>query len=132
MMERNTLTTFGQLRIGDRFYATGDKSKTAYEVTGPKKYNHIMNGKKSWMYDKDVKEDRLVMFLRHTVPIHGEQCMVEDLKRNHIFYLPDDIITEYRVKEQITGETIAYKLDYTDAQFIKHGTPVIFVRVYER
>lgn len=69
-MERNTATTLGQLKEGDRFRFPSSKSG-AWQVTGVFKnqvlYNEIdATGKQTFMYDKVGAASRQVVFLRHT------------------------------------------------------------------
>lgn len=59
-MERNSLTTFRELQIGDRFYKLSDKKKKVWEV--------YMEGKA--MGDQDVygvafKPETEIIFLRN-------------------------------------------------------------------
>lgn len=72
-MEAKTQTIIGELQIGDRFYFVTDKQRIVYQVTGCKfisirHYNIVaVNGIRLWAFDKDAKEEREVVFLRHTV-----------------------------------------------------------------
>lgn len=69
-MERNTLTTAGELSKGDRFYFPTDKKKTVYQITEAfesfSMYNRInAYGYKMLQFDIRAAQDKQVIFLRH-------------------------------------------------------------------
>ncbi len=133
-MKRNTATNFGELRQGDRFYFAGDSKKIAYQVTDEKffkksSYNLISDqGISAWPYDKEAPNDKGVVFLRHTIPQLGEECVLKDLSDGDVFHLPDNIIDEFRLDKKpgawvVTG----INTDNTPGD-ISAETLVVFVR----
>lgn len=97
-MQRNTVTTLGELRIGDRFHFL--KRVDVWEITGKtRSHNSInlpgLNGVFINKYDDLKKSSTPVVFMRHTIPEPGEECIFSDLKYGDIFHLPDNVINEY-------------------------------------
>ncbi|SEW02147.1 hypothetical protein SAMN05428988_1333 [Chitinophaga sp. YR573] len=98
-MERNTVTTLGALRNGDRFHFP--KRVDIWEVTGSTR-NHTsinlpgLNGVFTNKYDDLKKSSTSVVFMRHTQPLQGEQCLYKDLKPGDIFHMTNNIIDEFR------------------------------------
>jgi hypothetical protein len=106
-MERNTITTLGQLREGDRF--TYPRRVDVWQVTGFLDSQCLINqfspgGTKIHPYDSLKKKNTMVKFLRHTKPEPGEQCLLKDLKIGDVFYTGDDVITEYTVQGEAAGK----------------------------
>ena len=69
-MERNTSTTLGELKKGDRFYVASDKKKTVFEVMEEKENARLYNrinayGYKMERYDTKGMNEKSVIFLRH-------------------------------------------------------------------
>ncbi|HVZ95420.1 MAG TPA: hypothetical protein VG847_00990 [Chitinophagaceae bacterium] len=89
-MERNTLTTMSQLKIGDRFFKANDKHKNVFEKidhlvlrTYFQTYTHwaisasvldvfILNENTIARHARAFKSDTPVIFLRHK-PVESEQ-----------------------------------------------------------
>jgi hypothetical protein len=70
-MERNTLTSMGQLKIGDRFYLKSDRKKTVWEkvesevkVTNYQTYKHFAQ-LPGMNYPQPMNRNTVVIFLRH-------------------------------------------------------------------
>lgn len=132
-MKRNTTTTMGELRHGDRFYFAGDSKKAAYQVTDEKlfkksSYNIISDGKSAWPYEKEAPHDKGVVFLRHTIPQLGEECVLKDLSDGDVFHLPDNIIDEFRLeKKPGAWVVIGINTDNTPGD-ITAETPVVLVK----
>lgn len=131
-MQRNTITTLGELRVGDRFSFV--KKNEVWQVTAIKKNTTCFNkfdGKARLLkFDEEKRSTVQVFFLRHTIPVPGEECMIEDLK-------PGDIFTtfagdaEWCVREQFTDsvkETKVVRPGTFVFSFIKHGLKVHYVR----
>lgn len=102
-MKRNTLTTLGELRVGDRF-RPGKKRVDVWEVTSKtKNYTCInqpgLNGVLIHKYDEQKSNKQQVIFMRHTKPEPGEECLLRDLKPGNVFHLLSDIISEYMLIE---------------------------------
>lgn len=96
-MQHNTITELGILRPGDRFRFV--KSYEVWQVIKHTRSHTLINlplGKKM-MHKCDAmkKSSTVVTFLRHTIPLPGEQCFVEDLKSGDVFYVKGDAIKEY-------------------------------------
>ncbi len=100
-MEPKTITRLKELCIGDSFVymkrvdpwrvmALADKS-------GRVAVNQInaADRKPIWKHDELKKGHTKVTFLRHTKPVPGQECLVDDLKEGDVFFLPDDIIHEW-------------------------------------
>jgi hypothetical protein len=101
-MERKTMTTLGELRIGDSF--TFLKRADVWNVTaradkkGKVAINQLDDNKKPLLkYDELKKASTEVLFLRHTIPVPGEECFICDLNEGDIFYKPDDIIHDFEM-----------------------------------
>lgn len=128
-MDRNTLTTLGQLRIGDRFHYPKrvdvwqviHKTSTQVSVNLPGLGESFVH-----KYPELKRGTTPVIFMRHTKPLPGERCLFQDLKHGDVFGLPDDVIKEYVVeKDEVTALNT---LDMSKVRGI-HGTdPVIFLR----
>jgi hypothetical protein len=70
-MERNTLTTFQELKLHDRFYLKNDKNKIVYEIVsvdGNVKCYNCLNvfGKKVLPHDILCRPQHEVVFLRNS------------------------------------------------------------------
>ena len=70
-MNRNTPTTIGQLKIGDRFHKAGDKKKEVWQkvehkvkVTDYQTYGHFAK-KDNEKFATPFKKETQVIFLRH-------------------------------------------------------------------
>jgi hypothetical protein len=101
-MRPKTITTLKELRIGDSFVFTRGDRKTPWRVTARADKSHrvsinMWDDRGTWMhpYDDLKKGDTKVMFLRHTIPVVGEECFIEDLKEGDVFCRPEDIVHEY-------------------------------------
>jgi|GEM_PF-4911285 len=138
-MQRNTATTLGNLRIGDRFSFPGKLE--VWQVVAPIGKGKVAinqfndQGERVHPYDDIKKESTPVRFLRHTVLEFGEDGLIEQLKPGDVFTIGTDIIKEYVVLEQFKyqatpkGECKAVKLDGSkDFVFIPHGTEISFLR----
>jgi hypothetical protein len=137
-MQRKTITTADQLREGDRF-TFGPKRLDVWQVMS-KTGKHIEcnqplpNGTPALKYNDKISGRKSVMFLRHTKPMPGEECFIEDLEPGDIFYKHDDIITEYVAKGKMFsmpgmfGLNKVTDLDSTDTQMTHGLTSVVFVR----
>lgn len=104
-MERRTMTTLGELRIGDRFVYP--KRGDAWHVTtkADRKGRVAVNqdkadGSLAHKYDDLKKATTPVLFLRHGKPLEGEECFISDLNAGDIFHQLDDIIHDYEMKEK--------------------------------
>jgi hypothetical protein len=104
-MQHRTLTTLSSLRVGDIFKLPGKDEKYIVRQQG-KTHTHVniplpmgpgMGYTGYNKYDDLVKCNKQVVFLRHTVPVAGETCLLSDLKEGDVFHTPDDIISEYIV-----------------------------------
>lgn len=100
IMERNTITPLGQLRIGDR-YCYNNRIDVwqvmRHTPKGKVAVNQIAFGKPIHKFDEVKAGNILVRFMRHTQPLPGEKCIVEDLQPGDVFFMPEDIITEYTI-----------------------------------
>ena len=127
-MERNTQTTLGQLRDGDRFYFSSDHKKVSWEVKEKAGATQVLinNPNRPTRFPIPKNKNLAVVFLRHTVPVPGDECQVEELSPGAMFYFPDDVITEYIVSDR-EGSFIRC-LGPTGSQPFPPNTPVILVR----
>jgi hypothetical protein len=103
-MQRNTKTVLEFLRIGDRFYKNGDNKKRIMEV-------HTKQPFKTIVIDPNMIEqyrlkmallkrnDIAVVFIRHTKPLPGDECFIEDLVEGDIFRKPSfgHLVDEYKL-----------------------------------
>ena len=101
-MQRNTITTLGQLRVGDRF--TFLKRVDVWHVTGQLTSKATINqmmpdGRLIHKYDDMKAAKTPVKFLKHTEPVPGEECQVQDLKPGDVFYHPFDVVSEWIVEK---------------------------------
>jgi len=130
-MRRNTITTLGNLRTGDRFCLPGKtnvwqvvngfgKSKTAF--------NEFVQGKRVKKFD-EIKSNRLqVKFLRHTVFDFGDDCLIEELQPGDVFTgLDDNMVDRYLVEAQWAQFTMCSPAAGGDSFCTDHGTPVSFL-----
>lgn len=138
-MERNTMTTVDKLRIGDRFYRASDKNKTMWtKVEAPVKktffqtYRHHAR-KDGDKYAIDVRSDLQVVFMRHTIPLPGEEWLLNELRVGDVFFMPNDIITEYKVLQLRTPkhDTVIVPLNGELQPFEHCDIAVTFIRKEE-
>lgn len=131
-MHRNTITTLAQLRNGDRFTLVGKEE--VWQKTGAYgsnvTYNKFTDGGKAVLkYDEKKHGKTSVRFVRHTAPLPGEDCFVQDLKKGDVFFMNDNVVIEYRVTNIFyDGRTVkAYSTKEIDLSF---GTRVVCVSKY--
>lgn len=98
-MNRKTITQLVELREGDRFVF---KNRADVWEIMKKEGNHIevnqmLNGIPVYKYNFKKPGHASVMFLRHTKPLPGEACFIEDLNEGDVFCKPEDVVTEYEV-----------------------------------
>lgn len=132
-MKRNSLATVGELQLGDRFYKKADKKKKIWEL------------RKVWLnqmecidpgiapghqerHSKKFKNSTEVVFIRHTIPIPGEEIFIENLQVGDVFFRPEDVVNEYVVQE--IGHDFYKVRKCSEAAPIMAGrlSTVIFVR----
>lgn len=99
-MQPKTQTTLNQLRIGDAFTyigMLGQVRKEPWRVTarqdkkGKVAVNQIATDRSFvYKYDELKKGTTKVMFLRHTQPLPGEECLLYDLQPGDQFKIPDN------------------------------------------
>lgn len=109
-MQSKTITTLDQLRIGDSFVYL--KRQDPWRVTARADKNgkvavnqfNCQSGvdPKNQLYRHDnlVKGSRQVMFLRHTIPVPGEECLICDLEPGDVFQIPGDTVHDYEIVHQ--------------------------------
>jgi hypothetical protein len=135
-MQRNTSTVFGELRQGDRFYFVSDAKKVVHEITvenliAKSKYNQVDPfGKKAWTFDKEGVRTTPVIFLRHTRPSSGDGWVLGELEDGDIFYLQEDLITEYLVIKNRHGKVYVNTSTNLEKE-IDHNKIVVFVKKRE-
>lgn len=136
-MNRNTITTLGLLRVGDRFCYPGKKEVwqvVTYVGKGKVAVNQFDGQGQRIHYWDTWKSDRTpVKFLRHTVLEFSDECPIEMLEPGDVFTLLDNIVIEYMVREQFNDKTgkecKAVKQDGSkDFVFFPHGTEVVFIK----
>lgn len=136
-MQRNTITTLAQLRKGDRFTFTGKEE--VWQKTGcygsNVTYNKFTDGGIAILkYDEKKADKTSCRFVRHTVPLPGEDCLVQDLKQGDVFFMNDNIVVEYQVTNVFyEGRTVkAFQQPYDSAEVhISFGTRVVCVSKQE-
>lgn len=95
-MKPKTLTTFGQLQPGDRF-AFVENKRVVFQVTTVPFYNHVVDNRKSWIYDKRTQLERSVLYIRSTILQPNQEGKIKDLPVGAVFCFTHDIVTEYRL-----------------------------------
>lgn len=140
-MERKTVTTLGRLRVGDSFvYKLSRGDVWRVMALADKKRRVAVNiinvlGQPIYKRDDMVKVEKSVVFLRHTVPVPGEEIFLDDLSVGDILYHPDNIIEEYEVLEKRVGpRRDATKLKRLRDGFITYAgifSTVVFVKSKE-
>ena len=138
-MERNTQTTLAELRVGDRFVFVGRVDK--WQVTQQElKYSLInapgLGGKLIYSHDKKEKNTKVVVFLRHTMPLPGEKCLLEDLKNGDTFYedgIPEAHYSIMKSRDRLKyWQYMATNLQTGKLCFFDQGAEITFVgRVQE-
>jgi hypothetical protein len=141
-MQKKTITSLGELRTGDRFtYSV--KRLDVWQVM-EKKGNHIEvnqmlpGGLPRLKYNEKKNSKTSVVFLRHTDPLPGEECFIEDLKIGDVFFRPNDIITEYEMLGKMTKIPgmcgLKRVLDYEgkDTMMTPNLTTVVLVRKHKK
>lgn len=132
-MQRKTLTTLNQLRIGDSFVFL--KKDEAWRVTaredksGKVAFNKFLeDGRQVLQYDELRKGKTPVVFLRHTIPLPGEECFILDLVPGDVFHKTDDVVHEYVVVESGHHFWKVRRLDMAATEFAGKIATVVFVR----
>jgi hypothetical protein len=126
-MQWRTLTRLSELRVGDIFHYPKQEEK--FQVTDQTRSHTSINkpdfnGGFISKYDEMVKNTKQVIFLRHTRPEPGEQCLVQDLRPGEVFHTLSDVITEY--EKDINGKIV--RTDSQEAPVMKKEDRVVFVR----
>jgi len=130
-MNQRTFTTLGELRIGDRFVFGPARVDVWQVVNQTQKHTEVnqyakATGRFIHKYDERKKKTTRVLFIRHTVPVPGEEFFMEDLKEGDVFTLPQQS-TQYTVAK--TGD-VFYTITQPDGSKGKAGilTKIIFVK----
>jgi hypothetical protein len=131
-MQRNTITTLGELRTGDRFcFVMKDE---VWQVTGFTRTQVTINkftshGTQIFKHDEMKLKKTAVRFLRHTMPLAGEDCFIEDLNVGDVFCFNESIVDEYQVvsidKDNLLVSVM--NTDRTKNRAINYQTRVVFV-----
>lgn len=131
-MNHKTVCRLDELRIGDSFVylkrADPWRVMARQDKSGRVAVNQVVNGKPQWKHDELKRGKTTVMFLRHTKPVPGEECFLEDLAAGDKFQrLDDDLLTEWVVEE--TGHDFWSVRKMTEAAPVKAGrlAKVIFL-----
>jgi hypothetical protein len=136
-MKRNTPTFTGELRPGDKFYFQKNGDRAVFEVmnqwsTWTEINVRYPNGTVMYPQNLRKKKNVPVVFLRHTLPVPGEDINIEDLKEGDVIFLRDDVVTEYFIREhfndQAGRETKVVNTSTKEISFVPHGTAVTFIR----
>jgi hypothetical protein len=136
-MEFKTQTTLNQLRIGDSFTYIGmfgQKRTDPWRVmaradkSGKVAVNQVVEGKTVYKYDELKKGTTKVLFLRHTIPLPGEVCLLDDLQPGDQFKMPGDEFDTWVVEKR--GHLFFDVRRTTEAACSKGGraAKVIFVK----
>lgn len=103
-MQRKTLTTLNQLRIGDSFVFAGKDE--VWRVTaranksGAVAINKFIGDKQIYKYDELRKGKVQVVFLQHTIPVPGEEILLDNLVAGDVFKKSADDVHEYVVVQR--------------------------------
>jgi hypothetical protein len=130
-MEKKTMTTLGQLRIGDRFTYSAKRSDVWSVMARADKSKRVAvnqldpNKTPLHKYDELKKASKDVMFLRHGIPQPQEECFLEDLEVGDTFFKPDDIITEFVLQEK--GSQFYKVRKVSEAAYIMAGRLAVVV-----
>jgi hypothetical protein len=131
-MQSKTLTTLGSMRLGDSFVfqkRTDVWRVISRSVNGKWTFiNQVMNVKQIYKHDEQKRSSVVVMFLRHTIPVPGEEAFLEDLQPGDVFHQLEDVIHEW--------ELVAKGHDFYDVRRLDEAAPakagrlakVVFVR----
>jgi hypothetical protein len=98
-MERKSIQLLEKLRKGDRFtyLKRADVWQVMLKEGNHIEVNQIVGGKPHNKFNDKKSGSTRVMFLRHTIPVSGEVCFIEDLQEGDVFWKQDDVVTEYLV-----------------------------------
>lgn len=132
-MKRHTVTTLGQLRIGDRFCFLDDKKQVVKEAIRFKNssvcYNKIDHKKQkyAWVFNRSKPKNRPVLFIRHTILQPGDECFMQDLKEGDVFTKPGSNKEMRVVKKRLYSVSVRYvgQTQHLDTSPLTTG---IFVR----
>lgn len=143
-MEQNTITKLGRLRKGDSFVPIKknlfrnkvDYSTGTWQVMAlANKYGNVAVNQVSEVTRKPLRkkdqlkdEDTEVKFIRHTIPLPGEKCLLVDLNEGDFFRMPDNEVIEYVLQQKHTHFFDVRKT--SEAACVKGGkyAAVIFLR----
>lgn len=98
LKDKFPLIKLGDLREGDSFIFQLNDDAEIYRVVGSKEYsctvtvNKLMRSDmKSINEDEEAWADTMVYFIRHTIPVVGQDCFIEDLAPGDKFqlFVPD-------------------------------------------
>lgn len=135
-MQHKTRTTLGELRIGDSFTFASKAKLPRVDVW------RVMDSNKKWVMVNQInaiskipilrqnelkRKDTEVVFLRHTVPVPGEEIFIEDLKAGDVFRSDDFGGMEFTVVKE---NYPFYTVEDDKGQVAKAGNllKVIFVK----
>lgn len=131
-MQRKTLTTLKELRIGDSFvFVKKDQPwrvMARADKSGKVAINQVINYNPVHKYDELRKGNSQVIFLRHTIPVPGEECFIEDLVPGDVFHKTDDIIHEYVVVKRGENFWDVRRMDCAAPEKAGKLAAVVFVR----
>jgi hypothetical protein len=98
-MNKRTITQLNQLREGDRFvYKNRVDVWEIMKMEGNHiEVNQVLDGKPVFRFNTKKPGHVTVMFLRHTKPLPGEKCFIEDLNEGDVFLKSHDVIEEYEI-----------------------------------
>jgi hypothetical protein len=131
-MQSKTLTPLGSLRLGDSFVF--QKRTDVWRVISRSEngkwtfINQVMNGKQIYKHDEQKRSSVVVMFLRHTVPVPGEESFLEDLQPGDVFHTTDDVIHEWELVEKGHDFYDVRRLDQAAPGKAGRLAKVVFVR----
>ncbi|MGQ0738266.1 MAG: hypothetical protein ACT4OJ_04330 [Bacteroidota bacterium] len=84
----------GDLRIGDSFILKLIKNAKVWRIVKHSPgsitaYHYMRSDMRKTGEPVYIHPDTTVYFIRHTIPLPGEECFVEDLKPNDIITIPE-------------------------------------------
>jgi hypothetical protein len=136
-MNHKTKTTLAHLRTGDRFVKGHNEKKiqaaTVWQLLSiGKKYAtiNVVTDAGHKMYDRDQLENisAKIIFIRHTIPLPGEETLLQNLSIGDVFKKTAGDVHEYILEK--TGHQF-YEVRRTDLAAHEMGgklATVIFVR----
>lgn len=121
--------------MGDRYHylLKSDVWQVMEHTDKHTKVNQFIFGERQvHRYHIEKRKSTEVIFIRHTIPLIGEECMLCDLDNGDVFYIDDDVVTEHVIiKKEFPDTIIALAKDHNCQGILSTYLKIVLVRKSE-